>query len=114
MNTVKRVFVVLFSMLFLSIPATSYGLKAKHVIEDMDGKEAAKFVSGMVTMLQYLQYRLGQPERGQCIYDWYFKDDKTPETVMALISEYPEGHSEAIIYILAKNACFKKKESDGS
>lgn len=107
MNRVKRAFAVALMGLLPGLSGHLQATEARHLHENMDGKEASKFVSGMVSMLSYLQYRLGFPERGDCIDNWYYQTPGTPANVSDALWAYEDQHAEAIIYVLAKKACFE-------
>ncbi|MEZ5529719.1 MAG: hypothetical protein R3E57_07255 [Porticoccaceae bacterium] len=106
MNRVKHACAALAACLVLGFSNTSLAIEAKHLQEDMETKEASRLTSGMVLMLSYLQYRLGYPERGECVYDWYFKNHDTPGHVWEVMQKYPDSHAEGIVYALAKLDCF--------
>jgi len=83
----------------------SIAVEAGDVITDMGDNERAGYMTGMADMLVYLEYAKGNNERGQCIYDWFYKDEGTIEKLGDYFAKYDSKPPEGIMVILSKRAC---------
>ena len=112
MKSINYVLSVVIFVLGVAVSPASHAVKASYLFSDsMTDGEAARFVGGMVSMLTYMQYSQNQVENGKCIDKWYFQTDGTAEEVLQYMFRYQDRHAEAILYVLAKKACFNE---DGS
>lgn len=73
----------------------------------MDGKERFAFVSGVVEGLAMARFiRDGKkPEGMKCIFDWFYKEPATIDTVYAAFQRYPDYPPGTVVDLLAKRKC---------
>ena len=73
----------------------------------MDGKERFAFVAGVVEGLAMARYvRDGKkPDGMKCIYDWFYKEPKTADTVYAAFERYPDYPPGTVVDLLVRRKC---------
>lgn len=87
----------------LLLSNTSHALLAKEFF-DLSTDEKNGYLIGALEMLAYVQFESDNPEFGQCMYDWFDREDTTGE-IWHYAEKYLDKSVEGIILILARNAC---------
>lgn len=82
-------------------------MNAGIIMSKMDGKERFAFVSGVVEGLAMARFmRDGKkPEGMKCIFDWFYKEPATIDTVYAAFQRYPDYPPGTVVDLLAKRKC---------
>jgi hypothetical protein len=92
---------------FISQAVAANDFTADKVLKEMDGVQSYTFIAGVVEGLAVARYmKDGQkPEGMTCIYDWFYDDKGTKETILAAFEKYGSYKPGAIIDVLAKQKC---------
>ena len=73
----------------------------------MTPDEHFPFVAGMIEGIAYHRYVSGNKDAAgmNCIYDWFYKNDKTIAAIYVALAEYPEHPPAAVVAALANKNC---------
>jgi len=105
MNRAKRAFAALAACLVLGFSNTSLAITAGELLADDDSKYISRYLMGLVDMFAYLQFTEGDDDRGNCIYNWYYRTEGSVEAIYGYLEKFPDKAPEAIVWVLAKRAC---------
>lgn len=80
---------------------------AEKVMKEMDGVQRYAYVAGVVEGLAVARYmKDGKKKEGMnCIYDWFYDDKKTVDTIYATFDKYPSYPPGSIMDALSKQRC---------
>ena len=81
---------------------------ARHpVLGSMASSEHFPFVAGIIEGIAYHRYVSGNKDAAgmNCIYDWFYKNDKTIAAIYVALAEYPEHPPAAVVAALANKNC---------
>lgn len=87
--------------------AAANDFTAEKVMKDMKPAERYPFVAGIVEGLAVARYfKDGKKMNGmECIYDWFYDDKQTIDTVYAAFGRFPTYPPGSIIYSLTRQKC---------
>lgn len=88
-------------------PAAANDFTAEKVMKEMDGVQRYTFVAGIVEGLAVARYMKDgkKPDGMNCIYDWFYDDKTTKETIYAALAKYGSYNPGAVVDVLAKQKC---------
>jgi len=88
-------------------PSYARDLSAHAVFGKLDSKDHYPFVAGIIEGIAFHRYTVGGKDAVgmNCIYDWFYKDDKTLDTIYATLGRYPDYPPAAVISALANRKC---------
>jgi len=91
----------------LAQPAAANDFTAEKVMKEMDGVQRLTFVAGVIEGLAIARYmKDGKQKTGmECIYDWFYEDKSTRETIYAAFEKYPTYPPGSIIDVMVKQKC---------
>ncbi|MCG8604013.1 hypothetical protein MJD09_03310 [bacterium] len=82
------------------------GAKAKDFLT-YSAEQQKWWIGGAVEMAGHIAY-LENPDKGGCVWRWYFEDAAAKETlVLKSMAKYPDATPTAIVIALAERACGK-------
>ncbi len=100
---------ILISSILSPAPANAAGTNftAGVVMEKMDGVQRYTFIAGVVEGLAVARYMKDgkKPDGMNCIYDWFYDDKTTKETIYAALGKYSSYKPGAVVDVLAKQKC---------
>lgn len=93
--------------LVLPLSAAANDFTAEKVMKEMDGVQQYTFIAGIVEGLAVARYMKDgkKPEGMNCIYDWFYDDKSTKETIFAAFEKYGSYKPGAVVDVLAKQKC---------
>jgi len=112
MNKVKLAFAAILTSALMSFSVPSYAITAGDLLEENGSSELYSYLAGLADMLAYLQFMTENDQRGECIYDWFYRTEGSLETVHKYLQKYADKQPEAIMIVLAKRACPLKTEKN--
>lgn len=91
----------------LPSPANADDFNAEKVMKEMTGGERYSYVAGVIEGLAVARYMKDgkQPGGMNCIYDWFYDDKSTKDTIYAAFEKYGTYKPGAVIDVLAKQKC---------
>lgn len=98
----KQTLISLILLLFISSPALA--IKSGELLEE-DSKDISNYIMGLVDMLSYLEYVKKNDDRGECIFNWYYKTEEALAKIYFYMGKYPDKFPESIVIVLTEQAC---------
>lgn len=76
-------------------------------MEKMAGGERYAFVAGVVEGLAMARYMKDgkKPEGMKCIYDWFYEDKSTLDTIYAAFQKYPDYPPGTVVDVMTRKKC---------
>ena len=77
------------------------------MIGDMKPEERVPFIAGIIEGIAYHRYMAGGKDATamNCVYDWFYGDAKSVDTVFVALGEFPNHPPAAVVAALAKKKC---------
>ena len=91
----------------IGLPAAANDFTAEKVMKEMNAAERYSYVAGVVEGLAVARYMNdGKKKDGmQCIYDWFYDDKSTIETIYAAFDRYASYPPGSVVDALSKQRC---------
>lgn len=82
-------------------------LSSHSMMSKMKPEEWYPFVAGIVEGVAFHRYTVGDKDTAgmNCIYDWFYKQDGTLDTIYSAFGKYPDYPPAAVVAALAKRKC---------
>lgn len=87
-------------------------MTAGTLVDSMKPSERYTYVAGIIDGLAYARFRNDTAAKGsrfedgmKCIYDWFFNDDQSFDTIDAAFKKYPQHLPSTLVAVLTKKAC---------
>lgn len=89
------------------LSAAANDFTAQKVMKEMDEKQRYAYVAGVVEGLAVARYmKDGKQKNGmECIYDWFYDDKQSVDTIYTAFGKYADYPPGSIIDVLAKQKC---------
>lgn len=67
------------------------------------------FIAGIIEGIAFHRYTVGAKDSPSmnCVYDWFYKDDKALDTIYVAFGKYPDYPPAAVVAALANRKCPK-------
>ncbi len=87
--------------------AAANDFTARKIMKEMNGEERYSYIAGVVEGLAVARYmKDGKQKAGmECIYDWFYDDKQTLDTIYVAFGNYADYPPGSIIDVLAKQKC---------
>ena len=87
--------------------ATAQDISGNAMMGKMKPNERYPFIAGVIAGLAFARYVAGgKDSQGMyCIYDWFYKNEKTYDTIHAALVKFPDHPPASVISALAKKKC---------
>lgn len=100
---------MVFSLLISAagVPADATDFTAGAVTKKMEPEKRYSYIAGVVEGIAYARFARDdkKPAGMECIYDWFYKNAGTFDTLYAAFEKYPTFTPGAIVATLAKRKC---------
>ena len=99
--------VVILPMMLASAAAEKPDLSANAMLGKMDVSDHYPFIAGIIEGIAYHRYITGNKDKAamDCVYDWFYEDDKSVDTIYVALAKFPSHPPAAVIAALANRKC---------
>jgi hypothetical protein len=105
MKKVKEALAAVITGISIIVSGPSSAITAGELLEDNSSSEIYNYLAGLADMFAYIQFTEGNKERGNCVYNWYYRTEGSVEKVYGYLEKFPDKAPEGIFWVLAKRAC---------
>jgi len=87
--------------------AAANDFTAEKVMKEMNAGERFSYVAGVIEGLAIARYmKDGKQKAGmECIYDWFYDNKQTVDTIYAAFEKYPTYPPGSVVDVLSKQKC---------